>query len=109
MMVLNCWVRGDSIYSTFFVEISSTKTVAALKEDIKNKKPVFFRDIDPPDLTLYRVSHPYDEDGSLEGVLGARSISSLGKPLQSFQKLSAVFNKPLPDNQLHLVVGMWHF
>ena len=108
-MVLNCWVRGDSDCSTFSVEILSTKTVGALKEDIKNKNENEFRGVDPKDLTLYQVSLPYDEDGSLGGVLGDRTISSLEKPLQSFQKLSAVFNKPLLDDKLHLIVGMWHF
>ena len=102
-------MRGDSTYSTFFVEISSTKTVAALKKDIKNKNENEFRGVGPKDLTLYQVSLPYDEDGSLEGALGDRTISSLGKSLQNFQKLSAVFNPPLLDNQLHLIVGMWHF
>ena len=76
-ITLNCWVRshGDTIYNVVFVEILSTKTVAALKEVIKNKNPESFRDVDVDNLVLYKVSLPYGEDDSLEDVLGTRTIS----------------------------------
>lgn len=107
-MTLNCWVRDHDIRHIFTVQISSTKTVAALQRAIKNKKPVVFRDIDTSALNLYKVSLRYGEDNSLEGVLGARTISSLGQPLWISRKLSSIFT-PLPaDDQLHLIIGMWH-
>lgn len=104
-MTFNCSVRGGM--TVFSVKISSTKTVADLKEVIKNKKPVAFCDVDPDVLSLYKVCVPYSGGDKLEDVLGACTINSLGPPLCNSQKLSVVFNPPPPDNQLHLVVGMW--
>ncbi|KAG8215534.1 hypothetical protein J3R82DRAFT_9192 [Butyriboletus roseoflavus] len=51
-MTLNCWVRGDTTGSVFLAEISSTNNVAALKEAIKNKNQVDFRDIDADTLVF---------------------------------------------------------
>ncbi|KAI9455971.1 hypothetical protein HD554DRAFT_1995070, partial [Boletus coccyginus] len=87
---LNCWVRGQAM-DHFPVTIPSTEIVGALKKAIKNENAEGFRGVDPKDLTLFKSSLALGEDGSLEGVLDARTISSLGKPLQSSQKLSAVF------------------
>ncbi|KAI6022656.1 hypothetical protein EDC04DRAFT_2936657, partial [Pisolithus marmoratus] len=105
-MTLNCWVRGDPMSGIFPIEISSIKTVEALKEAIKNKNPVSFRDVDPRALALYKVSLPYHDDDSLKGVLGTYTISGLGQPLQGPQKLSTVFLPPPPNDQLHLIVGI---
>jgi hypothetical protein len=52
---LQCWVYGDAVESIFPVEISKKKTVADLREAIKNKKPVDFRDVDPDALRLYSI------------------------------------------------------
>lgn len=105
-MTLNCWVRGNTTSNVFPVEISSTKTVAALRKVIKQEKPVGFCDVDPDDLALYKVSLPYAEDDSLEAVLATCTISSLGKPLRSSQKLSAIFMSLSANDQLHLIIGM---
>jgi len=82
------------------------ETVGALKKAIKNENPEGFRGVDAKDLTLFKVSLAFSEDGSLEGVLNAHTISSLGKHLQSSQRLSAIFGLQLPHNELHVMVGM---
>ncbi|KAI9455963.1 hypothetical protein HD554DRAFT_2030656 [Boletus coccyginus] len=108
-ITLNCWVRGRSM-DYFPVKISITETVGALKKAIRNENPEGFRGVDAKDLALFKVSLAFSEDGSLEGVLDARTISSLGKHLQSSQRLSAIFGPELPDNELHVIVqGMWHY
>ena len=91
----------------FPIAISNTEIVGALKKAIKNKNSEEFRGVDLKDLTLFKTSLAFSADGSLEGVLDVRTISSLGKPLQSLQTLSGIFNPPPSSNQLHLVVGMW--
>ncbi|KAI5986003.1 hypothetical protein EDC04DRAFT_2590003 [Pisolithus marmoratus] len=105
-MTLNCWVRGDPMSGIFPIEISSIETVKALKKAIKNENPASFRDVDARDLALYKVSLPCHDDDSLKGALGAYTISRLGQPLRGPQKLSTIFMPPLPDDQLHLIVGM---
>jgi len=106
-VTLNCCVRGDMTGSVLSIKIPSTKTVAALKKAIKNEDPEGFRGVGPRDLTLYKVSLPYGKDDSREDVLGACTISSLGRPLWDLQKLSDIFMPPPANYQLHLIVGMW--
>lgn len=80
------------------VTISSTEIVGALKKAIKNENLEGFRGVATNDITLFKVSLALGEDGSIEGVLDALTISSLGKPLQSSQRLSAVFDPRPPEN-----------
>ncbi|KIK77360.1 hypothetical protein PAXRUDRAFT_835007 [Paxillus rubicundulus Ve08.2h10] len=105
-MVLNCWVRGQQIDRIFRVETSTTKTVGDLREVIKNKTPVDFRDVDAHHLTLYKFIRPCDD--SLENTLRDLTISQLEKPLLAVHTLSTVFELPPVEGCLHLIVGMWH-
>jgi hypothetical protein len=91
------------------VKISITETVGVLKKAIRNENPEHFRGLDARHLTLFKASLAFGEDGSLEGVLDARTISSLGKKLQCSKRLSAIFGPKPPDDQLHVVVSMWHY
>jgi len=61
-LTLNCWVHGHDIGRIFTVEISSTKTVSALRVAIKDMKPVDFHDVDADTLVLYKACLPCDED-----------------------------------------------
>jgi hypothetical protein len=99
-MTLNCWVRGHEIGRIFPVEISSTKTVGALKDAIKNKKPVDFRDMDPDALTLHKVSLPYDSN--LKETLQALSLQE--DVLEPLQTLSDIFPELPLHKHLHVVV-----
>ncbi|KAG8215574.1 hypothetical protein J3R82DRAFT_7420 [Butyriboletus roseoflavus] len=80
-MTLNCWSRGATI--GFAVEISSTKTVAALKEVIANKKLA--------QLVLYKVSLPYGEDDSLKDVLWRSYRLQSGKTFAEFTEVVGYF------------------
>ncbi|KAI6030254.1 hypothetical protein EDC04DRAFT_2525525, partial [Pisolithus marmoratus] len=103
-ITLNCWVRGHTFHDVFSVKISSTETVGAIQKVIKSEYPLSFRDVDADTLNLHKVTLPYGEDDILEDVLGACTIASLGEPLRSLTKLSAVFTPPPPDDQLHLII-----
>ncbi|KAF9231409.1 hypothetical protein BU15DRAFT_56151 [Melanogaster broomeanus] len=91
ILELECWIHGEDTGRIFPVEISSTKTVAALKEAIKNKNPVGFCDVDPRNLDLYPFRLP-DHDENLEDALN--QWQSNGNPrLNSRLKLSLCFPK----------------
>ncbi|KIK78612.1 hypothetical protein PAXRUDRAFT_16777 [Paxillus rubicundulus Ve08.2h10] len=92
ILELECWVHGDDVQRTFFVEISSTNTVAALKKAIKNEKPVKFRDVDADALDLYPFPLP-DDDKHLEDALNQWQSNDNHQRLISRRKLSLCFPK----------------
>ena len=49
-----CWILGVSDHP-FPVDIEDTRTVGHLKEAIVKKKPTAFANIDPDQLTLWKV------------------------------------------------------
>ena len=59
---LFCWVQGESHSHAFSVEIPETKTVSALREAIKEKKKVTFKNVDADALTLWKVSASYQQE-----------------------------------------------
>ena len=104
-MTLNCWIYGDVIGNVFLVDISSTKTIAALKEAIKDKRAEALRDVDADDLDLYKpnnyVPRPYQEN------LSKIILSEHAQLLQmAGNKLSEVF-LDLPPKHIHIIVGMY--
>ncbi|KIK74259.1 hypothetical protein PAXRUDRAFT_791416, partial [Paxillus rubicundulus Ve08.2h10] len=78
--------------------------VGDLREVIKNKKPMDFRDVDADHLILYKFLHPCDD--SLENTLRNLTLSLLGKPLFAVHTLSAVFELPPGEGCLHLIVDV---
>jgi hypothetical protein len=98
---LNCWVRSENERGMFPVEISKTETVHDLKEAIKNKKAVAFRDVDAINFTLYKpkdpVSIPYEEK---------LILSEHSERLEGADELSEVFPVQPPKRDIHLIVGM---
>ncbi|KAL4061796.1 hypothetical protein V8B97DRAFT_1878730 [Scleroderma yunnanense] len=99
VMVLNCWVRGDEIERIFPVKISGEAPVGDLKEVIKNKKSVDFRDIDANNLALYNVSVPCNEDlaGNVERL-------TLDQEVYPWQTLSDIYTDPPLPGHLHIVI-----
>lgn len=51
-------VRGQATDRVFEVKIPRTVNITTLKEAIKNKKPVYFRDVDADALALYKPRDP---------------------------------------------------
>ena len=103
-MTLNCWIYGGVIGSVFLVDISSTKTIAALKETIKDKRAEALHGVSADDLDLYKpnncVPRPYQEN------LSKIILSEHAQLLQmTDDKLSEVF-LALPPKHIHIIVGM---
>ncbi|KAI9462713.1 hypothetical protein HD554DRAFT_2126404 [Boletus coccyginus] len=86
-LALWCWVYGDNSSKIFEVNIPGTETIAALKEVIKNKKPVDFGHVDPDVLALYSIPIP-DDDEQLEADLQQWKLSDASKPLPPRKPLS---------------------
>jgi hypothetical protein len=53
-LTLFCWILGVSDHP-FPVDIEDTRTVGHLKEAIVKKKPTAFANVDPDQLTLWKV------------------------------------------------------
>ncbi|KIK97273.1 hypothetical protein PAXRUDRAFT_238843, partial [Paxillus rubicundulus Ve08.2h10] len=62
-LTFECWVYGDDVGRIFPAEIARNKTVGDLKEVIKNKNPVDFRDLDARALDLYSIILLGDDQG----------------------------------------------
>ena len=87
LLTLRCWVHGDDASHIFEVNILEAATVAALREAIKDKKPVDFGHVDPDRLTLYSIPIP-DDDEQLANGLEQWTLGDASKPLPSLKPLS---------------------
>ncbi|KAI9463169.1 hypothetical protein HD554DRAFT_2287753 [Boletus coccyginus] len=96
---LYCLIVGDDPSQMFKVQIARTADVYDLKEAIKQKKAILFRDVDANYLGLYMVSvaEPYDEN--LRKV-----ILSRGERLQGDDELSELFPEPPPKHHIHIIL-----
>ena len=56
MLALNCWILGEDPGQGFCVRIASSKTVALLRNAIKEENPHTFDGIDANELRLWKVS-----------------------------------------------------
>ncbi|KAH9024241.1 hypothetical protein EDB84DRAFT_1616157, partial [Lactarius hengduanensis] len=59
---LYCWIYGSDANNIFRVDIVANDTVVDLQEAIKAKKSTLpsFRDVDTSNISLWRVSIPFD-------------------------------------------------
>ncbi|KAI9459632.1 hypothetical protein HD554DRAFT_2029191 [Boletus coccyginus] len=101
-LTLHCWVHGEDVGRIVEVKISTTETVAALQEAIKNKAQV---DLAAHTLALYKpkdpLPRPYKEN------LSKFILSQHGKLLEmGDDELSEVFPTPPPKRHIHIIVGM---
>lgn len=78
--LLWCWVYRNDANRIFPVSISGTATVAALKEAIKNEKPIDFGHIDADALALYSIPMS-DDDEQLAKDIEQWRLSDMSKPL----------------------------
>ncbi|KAF9301468.1 hypothetical protein BGZ74_006680, partial [Mortierella antarctica] len=90
-LTLFCLVDGDSLSEAFEVEISSTKTVSALKKAIRDENTVDFAEIDARLLTLWRVSVPADYRSRPRSIYALVNKTELDEPRTPLSQL-------FPDN-----------
>lgn len=93
----------------FSVMISIVETVEVLKKAIRNENPKDSHNVGTKDLTLFKGLFTFSKNSSLKNVFNAYTISSLEKHLQSLQRLSAIFNPKPPNDELHIIVDIWHY
>ncbi|KAI6118315.1 hypothetical protein F5141DRAFT_999894, partial [Pisolithus sp. B1] len=100
---LNCLILGNSQDHIFPVEISSLKTVGALREVIKDKKQHTFRHVEADKLSLYCTSLP--DNSKLEDMLQSFHFN---EPLQAMLILAKIFTELPLEEHLHIVVQPPH-
>ena len=97
---LHCWLHGDDSGRIFPVEIAATKTVGALKDEIKDKMRPAFDHIPDKALVLWKVSIPVNKSFQDLDKLDFDE----GNSLLPTEVLEDVFLGTLPQNHLHIVV-----
>ena len=98
---LNCIVLGDDHHRVFQVEISTTKTVAALKKAIKEEKKHAFQHVDADILNLWKISIP--ADGNLKKNLDNLELG-YGASLLPVEELQKVFSVECAKERVHIVI-----
>ncbi|KAL4064512.1 hypothetical protein J3A83DRAFT_4272324 [Scleroderma citrinum] len=98
-LYINCLVLGDTPDRIFPVEIARTKTVSALKEAIKDKKPHAFRSVDADKLDLCHVSLPNDDE-----LKHKVHVFNFDKSLQPISILANIFIDVPAQEHLHIIV-----
>jgi hypothetical protein len=98
---LFCYVRDDEFSRVFEVKMGRERSVAALKEAIKEKKSQAFRDVDADSLVLWKVSAPFNR--SLKGNVEQLNLIH-DESLQPPDVLLDVFPSGLEKRTVHVVV-----
>jgi hypothetical protein len=102
---LNSLVFGDDPSHVFQVEIEKTKTVAALKDAIKDKKTHTFRDVDADSLDLWVASIPFDSN--LNGNVNHVNLVE-ERSLSPVDRSSKVFSDEPSEGCLHIILQPSH-
>ncbi|KAF9543648.1 hypothetical protein EC957_000580 [Mortierella hygrophila] len=75
---LRCLVDGDRISKSFELATPPTKTFGQLRTTIHLSKPIWFKDLEAEDLTLWKVTIPITKDKSDTPIL-LKNISNSDK------------------------------
>ncbi|KAG0321613.1 hypothetical protein BGZ97_010838, partial [Linnemannia gamsii] len=97
---LSCLVNGDYISKEFTLPMSSTETVGQLRKAIHLSKPIWFKDLEAEDLTLWRVFIP---DNIQDSAITRDALDDKTELNRPKTLLSLVFPKPPDDNTYILV------
>ncbi|KIJ12449.1 hypothetical protein PAXINDRAFT_39362, partial [Paxillus involutus ATCC 200175] len=99
---LNCLVLGSGPRNVFSIEIARTKNVSALKELIKSKNPIAFRDVDAANLVLWQAPESLrcEDNAFKETIEGLNLQDDHSLPVRI---LSRIFSDPDAEC-LHVIV-----
>ncbi|KAM6498411.1 hypothetical protein JOM56_006359 [Amanita muscaria] len=105
MLKLNCWAFGDPLTDTIFVKIQKTTTVSDLKDEIRERIPVF-QNIHLGTLDLWQVSIPggtsiEDFEQNIQTLLVG--VLENQQPMFSLALLSQYFLEAPKYGHLHIV------
>ncbi|KAF9536712.1 hypothetical protein EC957_009923 [Mortierella hygrophila] len=103
LLALFCLVDGEATTNAFPVEIESTKTIGDLKEVIMGKTTNRFRNVDPDQLTLWKVTIPITKENEDTPML-LEDVPSDKNRLGPATRLSKVFPEELPKETVHIIV-----
>ena len=101
LLELNCLVLGEDHSHVFPIEISSSKTVGALKKAIKKDKTHAFQHVDADALVLWSVSVP--ADGTLEEELSKLELVD-EESLSPVKDLAQIFSSGPMKQHIHILV-----
>ncbi|KAG0308834.1 hypothetical protein BGZ98_006615 [Dissophora globulifera] len=99
---LFCLVNGKTTLNAFPVSAQATITFGELKELIKAKKPVEFKDVDADKLCLWRVSIPVNTS-TRHSAIFLNSLDSKEELLPT-DELSEIFTETPPKKTIHIIV-----
>ena len=92
--------------TTFSVKINETQLVDELKDKVKEKRDIKFKDIDAVELTLYRaeVDQPYERQKRIDEL--KRLFQNLDEctGLDEDQLLSKYFGESLPVGKKYYIL-----
>jgi len=97
-LTLFCLISGEHASRAFPVEVSSSKTVGALKDAITLKKPNSFEHVNASDLMLWRATITTEEENFTLDDLDDKT--KLGNPRICLSKLFP----ETPDDNTYIVV-----
>ncbi|KAG0195903.1 hypothetical protein BGX33_002388, partial [Mortierella sp. NVP41] len=97
---LFCLVDGEPQSKAFPLTISSTETVGQLRNTIHLSKPIWFKDLEAEDLTLWRVSIP---DDNLSSAITADALDDKTELNNPRTRLSKLFPES-PDDNTYIIV-----
>ena len=100
MFTLICYLRHDYWNHAFEVEIGKAKTVAALRDAIKEKMRPEFDDISADSLPLWKASVFINRD--LKESVEALNLVN-GDSLDFNKTLSDIFSSGLEKNHIHII------
>ncbi|KAF9533329.1 hypothetical protein EC957_002245, partial [Mortierella hygrophila] len=66
---LRCLVDGDRISKSFELATPSTETFGQFRSTIHLSKPIWFKDLEAEDLTLWKVTIPITKDNTDTPIL----------------------------------------
>ncbi|KAG0221709.1 hypothetical protein BGW41_006585, partial [Actinomortierella wolfii] len=84
------------------VEIEPSETIGDLRDAIKKKKVVEFKDVDAKSLTLWKVS--YQVTYNMQEPVSLEEIASPIKLSYVFAEISEVFAETSPKKTIHVIV-----
>jgi hypothetical protein len=107
-MLLNCLIHGENpaVDRVFTVEVVKSKTVAILKDMIKEKQQPESNHICATQLSLWKVSLPLDSsvDKVLKQLVLEDNITKGIQKLLPAKKLSSYFTDEPADEHLHIII-----
>jgi hypothetical protein len=106
LLSLNCLLLGHDLSASqiFPVEVGKTKTVAFLKDLIKEKQSPHLNHVYASDLTVWKVSLPVDAitpEHTVDDVQGCQELHSV-------KKIASIFSEALVDEHVHILVRAPH-